>query len=887
MRRLFCVLSVTAALVSAGETGKIVGRVVDAGTGEGLPAANVVIVGEELGAATDLGGTYVILNVPVGRYSVEASMVGFRTVTMTGVHIESDRTTTVDFRLDETTIAMPGVVVRAEKPMVSKEMVAARYSVQAEQIHFLPGDRLAELVLFQSGVARTESTFHVRGGRATEVDYLLDGVSVVDPLNGEFGIELSRGVADEVIFMPGGFSAEYGRAMSGVINLITVNPRPRLGAEYRLKSEKSMPFYYDFGYTDQGVQVHVPVARNVRTMFSGGVTTTDDWDPRLYKLPHKNRADYALYGKGFYDVGGRFKFAVSGAASRTQFERYNSAWQLQLDEYRSDLRRGNLIVGKATWMPNSRSFYTAGVSRFHTEREHGVRKPGPVRFWEDFGFRDSSEYKVPRMDIDNPWGTPYENWWAFYTFGAYEEYRRSSSRVRTVKLTGSNQVTLNHQVTAGATGDFFTIASDWMRWPAWNAVRDSYVFDPVTYGLYLQDKIEYEGLYANLGLRYDRFDPADSVRADPGQPEQWDRVPARSQVSPRLGVSFRITDWLFARTNFGYYFQVPLFSMMYDNSVNPVKHRTVYGDSIDLVVGNPELRPERTRSYELGLQGEVADGLLLTANLWRKDVQDLVGTRTVPAIPSSYVTYENVDHARLSGFELIFDVRGDWFSTKLSYTYSRAIGTSSYANEAYDEFISRGDTAIPAVEYVLDFDQPHRAFFQFDMAAPEEPTDWSWFNAVLDDAAFHLVGYVGTGFPYTAPEEKRDPRTWNTRTGPLRSNLDAVGVKGLKFGGLEFELVVEVLNVLDIRDVLFVYPSSGKPDARYPEPQYYEFERQGALAMRFCDPDYDPRRDYNHDGYLDQYEEYRSTWFYHRATIDWVNNYGPPRRARFGFRVNW
>ncbi len=883
---------VLAGVCLAGETGKISGRVMDRRSGEALPQASVMIVGTELGAATDRNGYYAVLNMPIGEYSVETSMVGFQTMSVTGVRVQADQTARVDFRLEATAIAMPKVVVTAEKPMVSKEMVAARYTVRAEEMIHLPADRLSELVFFSAGVVKTESTFHVRGGRANEVDYLIDGVSVVDPLTGEFGIELSRGVADEVIFMPGGFSAEYGRAMSGVINLITVNPRQSFGAGYRMKSEEPMPLYYDFGYTDQGLQVHVPVARNFRTVFNVGLTTPDDWDPRLFTLPHKARQDYSLYGKGFYEVGGKLKIGLSGAASRTQFDRYKSAWKLRLDDYRSDLRAGNLGVGKITYMPNSRSYYRLTVSRFHTGKTGGIRKPGPIQFWQDFQFRDTSEYVDPGMDNNNPWGCPYEKYWSFYTYGTYDDFRRTRTRVWTGKLAANNQVTSTHQVSAGATGDLYSVTSERVRWPAWRPVVDTYAFTPNNLSLYVQDKIEYEGLFANLGLRYDRFAPnasyMDSIVRDSLGGLDTVRTPAssKSQVSPRLGVSFRITDWLFARANLGYYFQAPLFGVLYDNTVRPVRHRTVYGDSLRLVVGNPDLKPERTQSYELGLQGEVAKGLLLTANIWRKDVKDLIGSREVPALPQPYVTYINVDFAWLTGIEFIFDVRNDWLSTKFSYTYSRARGTSSYANEGYDRFLSQGDSSVPAKEYTLDFDQPHRAFVQIDMKMPEKVSGTGWLDAALNKTALHLLGYVGNGFPYTPPGGKGDLQTWNTRQGPMRSNVDVVITKGLKLGRLKLDLVAEVLNVLDIRDVLFVYPT-GKPDDDGRRVEFSDFQRSGMLAMRYGDPGYNHRRDLNHDGYLTQFEEYYSTYLYHRASIDWVNNYGPPRRARLGIELGW
>jgi len=876
------------AIVSAGETGRIAGRVTEKGTQQPLVQASIVILGYPLGAATDPAGRFSILNIPPGVYSVEASMVGYRSVQVDGVRVETDRTARVDFQLEPAAIAMPKVVVRAERPLVTKEMVAARYAVHAKDIAFLPGDALTEVALLAPGVARTDSQFHVRGGRATEVDYLIDGVSVVDPLDGGLGIELSRGVADEVIFLPGGFSAEYGRAMSGVINMITVNPKPRFGAGARLKSEKPMPFYYDFGYTDQGIQVHLPLLTNLRLLGNVGATTTEDWDPRLFKLPHKSRADYSLYGKALADITGSLKLALSGVAFRTQFDRYKSDWRLILDNYRSDLRHGFLGVARLTYMPGPTAFATLTLSRLATDNTFGTRKPGPLPLPRDITFLDTSDYSVPVMDINNPWGCPYERYWQFYTRGTYEEFRQSFNRTTTVKFTSNNQLHPSHQLAFGVGADLYSVQSSWVRWPAWNPVIDTYHFTPQNISWYLQDKMEYEDLYADVGLRYDQFRPNASYKQDVNDPNPAaPRIPARpkSQLSPRLGASFRITNWLFARANYGYYFQVPLFSMLYDNTVNPVTYRTRYGGT-PLVVGNPDLAPERTQSYELGLQGEVLKGLALTTNLWRKDVFGLVGTRTVPALPQAYVTYFNVDYARLTGAEFILDVRRQRLGAKLSYTLSFARGTSSYANEAYYEFILQGDTA-PMVEYTLDFDQRNRFFAQIDLLVPKEPFPVQWLDRLLDSTAVHLIGYLGNGFPYSPPGGKGDPATWNTRLKPWRSNVDAVITKGLSWAGVNLNVVIEVLNVLDIRDIMNVYATTGTANDDGIRVDFSDFYRPQELAMRFGDAGYDPRRDYNKDGYITQFEDYRATDLYHRATVDWVNNYGPPRRARLGLELAW
>jgi outer membrane receptor protein involved in Fe transport len=876
-----------AAIALAGETGKIAGRVLDE-AGQPLVSANVVIVGEDLGAASDAEGYYVILNVPAGTYTVEASMIGYREMNVTDVRVDPDRTAPVDFRLTESAINLPGITVRAVKPMISKDAVGARYTVRAQEMNYLPAEYFeGGLFVWSPGVVRTESTYHVRGGRATEVDYRIDGVSVVDPLSGELGMGLSSSVAEEVIFMPGGFSAEYGRAMSGVVNLITAYPKSRPSVSYRVRSEKPMPFYYNFGYTDQAIQAHLPVTKRLRLFVNAGANTTDDWDPRLFLLPHKQRADYSLYGKAVADLGSGLEFTGSAALFRSEFDRYHSQWRLRLDDYRSDLRHGNLATASLSWLPEERFLGRLQVSRFYTDKTYGVRQSGPVDLWSDFQYRDTSDYGRPVIDENNPWHITWNRYWYFYTGGTYDNYGHTTSEVWSPKLAATAQVSAHHQFAAGVEADLCDVASD--RCVALKSnfpFTDTYEYRPVEVSAYVQDKVEYEDLYADLGLRFDQLRPNATYKESLSN---WSSprssATTKSTVSPRLGASFRITDWLFTRANYGYYIQFPLFSELYDNTVNPM----VYSNAPLRLVGNPDLEPERTHAYEIGFQGEVTKDLLLTTNLWRKDVYGLVGTRLVSALPQSYVTYVNVDYAKLTGVDFIVEARKDWFDAKLSYTLSYARGTSSYANEAFYEFIGQGET-VPAVEYTLDFDQRNRFFLQADATVPEHATGTSWLDAVLDSLGCHLLGYVGNGFPYSPPGGKGDPATWNTYSGPWRSNIDAILTKPIRLGRVKIDLVAEVLNLLNIRDVLYVYPTTGSPISDGMRFYYYDFEFARVPAW-FGDSYYNPVLDANHDGYLSadeaQYVGYNHVVAFHKAKIDWINNYGPPRRARVGFTVGF
>ena len=88
----------------AGTTGKISGTVVDKETGEPLIGCNVMVDGTALGAASHIDGTYFILNIPPGTYSLRADMIGFGTVRKTEVPVEIDFTSQIDFQLSSVVI---------------------------------------------------------------------------------------------------------------------------------------------------------------------------------------------------------------------------------------------------------------------------------------------------------------------------------------------------------------------------------------------------------------------------------------------------------------------------------------------------------------------------------------------------------------------------------------------------------------------------------------------------------------------------------------------------------------------------------------------------------------------------------------------------------------
>lgn len=208
----------SAILALAGTTGKIAGKIAAKASGEPLPGASVVIEGTTFGAATDIGGYYTILNVPPGIYKLRASMIGYGSVMVTEVRVEIDRTTKLDFTLEEEVLAGAEVTVVAERPVIQEDVATSVTSVSSQEVATLPLTTVSQVVGLQAGV---ESGLVIRGGSADEALFLVDGATLRDPRNNLpiTGIPLSA--VQEVSIERGGFNAEYGQVRSGIVNVVT------------------------------------------------------------------------------------------------------------------------------------------------------------------------------------------------------------------------------------------------------------------------------------------------------------------------------------------------------------------------------------------------------------------------------------------------------------------------------------------------------------------------------------------------------------------------------------------------------------------------------------------------------------------------------------------
>lgn len=221
MKRNFFPLLVAAlvcpALLWAGTTGKIKGKVTDRDSGEPLPGANVIVVGTTLGAASDFNGEFVILNIPPGVYTVKTTFVGYQEVNIANLRVNADLTTEANFKLPLTSVEVGEVNIIAEKPLVNKNATNAVRITSSEDIQNLPVRGVGAAIALQPGVVVQDGALYIRGGRNDEVGYYLEGASSRDGNTGVNAITVIPEALEEFQVQAGGFNAEFGGANAGII----------------------------------------------------------------------------------------------------------------------------------------------------------------------------------------------------------------------------------------------------------------------------------------------------------------------------------------------------------------------------------------------------------------------------------------------------------------------------------------------------------------------------------------------------------------------------------------------------------------------------------------------------------------------------------------------
>jgi outer membrane receptor protein involved in Fe transport len=894
-----------AALAWAAGPGKIAGRVVDSQNGQGLPGVYVEILGARQGALTDDQGHYHIVNLPPGNYSVKAFTIGYQAVTQVDVRCNPDLTARVNFRLRPAPIETEGVMVTAQRPIVDKDRTSTLRIISSSDFEQMPWDNLRQAVAVQSGVVRMGEDLHVRGGRSDEVDYLIDGISVRDATEGHTGLLVNTNALSELSLLTGVYNAEYGQAMSGVISAsIKEGREPKLNLKWN--DGGLFPDQQGRGFRLAQADWGRPLWGSRLLLFGAGdVSRSDDWDPHRLILPHQEREDYSWLGKATVKLPARTRLSLLAAGSRSQFGRYGHDWLYMPGNYRSDLRKGLLACLTLNQSLSNSAFWQLSLGRFWNRGQFGVRDTFwdiGRHWWEDIRFFDYWDNQI-YYDQDgnlvftagyNPYG--YDRM-LFFRQGNYWQYRDRTTEERFLKGDFLLQAGPRHQLKAGTDLKWYDVSNFHLYATALGKpIIDHYRKEPTLMALYLQDKVEYEGLVVNGGLRLQRLDPktgtVDSVLLSGAQSGNQDG--AGWSLSPRLGLSYVVSKSTTFHFGYGRFFQAPLLQQLYQY-VTMEDPGQIKGN----ILGNPGLKPQRATSIEFGTVNELNPDVSLDLALYYRETKDLISIDLVQAKPVNFYQYVNVERANTTGLEACLRKHfGRHLTGSLRYSLSKAVGTGSNPADAMErswlEAVGETLDVVERTEIPLDFDQRNKLVAEISLfnrgPGPVLSGGQGWAaraGRLLSDASLNMIFHYGSGLPFTPLALEglnQEPPAVNSQRYPASKQLDLRLIKAFHAGPFALSLVLEVLNVFDWDNGNSTYSREAGPYEIYTrewQPQPPRMDYTG------ISPYYDAEGDLDGDGVFSVAEQ-RTRWDYFKKL--YAENpamTGAPLLLRTGLQGSW
>ena len=786
MKKLLLLLLIIPSCLFAGVTGKLVGKVIDKNTGEPLIGANIIIQGTTLGSVADHDGRFIIINIPPGTYNVKVSFIGYESVLFENVKIIVDQTTQLSIDLYAKSLQVGEVVVTAKSSMIHMDLTSSISVISREEIEALPVSNFTELLSLQAGVVGSGTDLHVRGGRSNETAYMIDGMLVQDPLLGGLATNIGKDAIQEMSLLSGTFNAEYGNALSGVVNVVTRDGSEDYSGKIEMKtSEFGIPEYNRLHQNIETASFSGPILSNKLKFFISG----EQNDVGSY-LPFGYDRELNFFSKISTTLIPDFKIMVTNRGSKGSSQNYNHAFKYIPDQYLRNRRDSWQSVLTITHTLAANFYYDLRASYFNQGYYSGLDK-------------DTSQYI---SSSDWTYLPNAGNGIEFYSRADPQELIESRTASADLKFDALWQIGNINEVKFG-----WTLKKNWLKYfyvydPKRNyPYLNDYKTSPYEASSYIQDKIEFPELIINVGLRFDYMNANVQFRNNPLDPASVIKVSPRSQLSPRIGIAHPISDKTKLHFAYGHFFQNPEFRYLYENHQYDLNVR-------EPIFGQANLDAERTIAYEVGIAHQFSDRIAIDVTAYYKDITGLIGTQYffpyVDGRYTGYTLYVNETYANVRGFEVNLTVRPDkYFSGGITYTYSVAKGSASSEEENYP------GTEASTQLYYLDFDQTHvfNAIGTFTIPEGEGPQIFG--KNIFDNMDFNLIFKANSGYPYTPGGRDAGLVIKNSLREPSNYNLDLLFGKEFRIvNNFRLRIFAEILNLTNHRNILYVYTDSGSPD---------------------------------------------------------------------------
>jgi len=727
-------------------TGKLTGTIVEKQSKAPLPGANIIIDNTSFGTSADVAGQFYIINIPPGEYSASILMMGYKTVKIPDIRISTNRSITLDIEMEQTVIKGEVVTVEVERLAQKKDQTGTIKNISGDEITSLAVENVSSVVNMQAGVVDG----HFRGGRLTEVTYMVDGVQVDETFGGSSAaVEIQPEAVEDLEVITGTFNAEYGRAMSGVVNVVTKAGGPTFEGSVSSalafpvtnnddifigispKRNKSQDIKFNLGGPIWGNKItfftNVRVQENNGHLNGHRIFAVDDLsvfysdDPlewyseksgdSTYVPMNTSKNQSVLVKLGFNLLKG-IRFSLLHSKTDDSWFGYSHEFKYNPDGRAGSYKETSYNAFQLNHMITPKLFYEIKLS--HMDNYYGTyvyENPLDTNYVHD-------------MYLNN-YGS------GFFTGGQSKDHEMRTMIDRTFKFDLNWQVNPQHSFKVGYLKIDHDIDHKWrsIRNKFENDPDQMFEYGPIVYGdstvyadiyevkpveqaIYIQDKMEFDEMVINMGVRWDSFNPASKYPSDRRNPANQLVLPDSmmstyidadivTQISPRVGFAYQLGNKAVLHFSYGHFFQMPPLYSMYQN------HSFLVGpNDYGTMMGNTLLKPEKTITYELGLWQELTRGLSLDVALFYRDIYNLLSTKTISTYNQiEYGLYSNKDYGNARGLEIKLDMEYGPLKGLVNYTLQYTRGNADNPTQTFDR---AGNSQDPVNRLIpMSWDQRH------------------------------------------------------------------------------------------------------------------------------------------------------------------------------------
>ncbi|MCE1188043.1 MAG: TonB-dependent receptor [Ignavibacteria bacterium] len=877
MKKVIIYLLCFTAVLLGQNTGTVFGKVTDAKTGEPLIGVSVALKGTYYGAQTAVNGEFKIKNINPGTYNMEVSYIGYSTMQFTGVKIEAGKNKEYNVKLEESILTIDkNVIVIGEKPMMDVEETQSKRTINKDDIAAAKLENISDVVTQQAGVVKSDNEIHIRGGRSYENAFLLDGVSVQDPLAGTgFGLQLSANAIEDVEVITGGYNAEFGQATSGVVNVRTKEGGDKYHGSFSYKTDRlaSTTNTHVFNTDVYEASFSGPIFKSktlgdFNFFLNGYVGLTDGIAQGMQKATAHSVNSSIFYGTRFAPRAENSLFYLAKLTWKptpTFRVQYSFNQSVNINQNSQSLQQNleyvepspgfqynfmkildsaNTFTHNAKYQTlsithtlNPKTFYELKFNYFFTHLRadangkewYNYNEPKDITNYPVILYNTSGHDTIGVIPGDGFWdvGNPY-TWHDHYV----QEY--------SVKGDLTSFFDTKNKFKAGFDFQFqemqvIDIYQPWIKPLGLN--NDMYIVNPAKGSFYAQDNINFSGMILNFGLRFDYWFPGKLVDDAVDNPDvitipqavrdsykdhtfnlfghRW-----KGRLSPRLGISHPVSDYQTLFFSYGHFSKWPNPQFVYAK-LTPVSAQSSFQK-----FGNPDLDPETTVAYELGLKTQFTENDVLTVTTYYKDIFDYVSTRSAIITTSrlstqSLTTYINSDYARSRGLEVEYKKRlGKWFTGSFNFAYSIVTGKSSSPDEGV--LVQKGSLQETIKEFYMSWDRPLNISLSTNFYVEKNNALFGFGDGILDDYNIFIRFQFESGKRYTPavfsgvyysdgrPEYLTIQTDRNNKIGENWFWVDLNFEKNFQVSGMKFSIFAEVQNLLDNYNAAIINPATGK-----------------------------------------------------------------------------